>query len=101
MVENSNRWIADSLASTLASRKLRQDQWPQILAEVMSALNIQPSKATNHIPFYLFFGRPPPQALSTTLPPLSPVQQEAATQALTAAHEDVREIQRLRKSTID
>lgn len=85
-LENANRWIADSLSATLTELKLKGSAWTSALANTMHGLNSAPAAATGQVPFYVFFGRPPPP-----LHPLRPIQltqgQQLQAQAL---HEKTR-----------
>ena len=52
LVENSNRWLADAMATTLAQRGWAQAEWPRALAGAAAALNQLPGAATKETPFY-------------------------------------------------
>ena len=96
MVENSNRWIADAMATTLKARGLGETQWPAVLTDTMLALNSQPSKATGFVPFYVFFGRPVAPLLPLSQPLSTPALRAQAEQATARTQQVVKEVHRAR-----
>jgi transposase InsO family protein len=81
LVENTNRWLADSMSSTLVHRNMSLTAWPQVLHTATTALNMAPATTTGKPPFNLFFGR-----LATAVLPLQPLQLQAP-QVLHAAEQ--------------
>lgn len=90
LVENSNRWIADGLATTLEALRMKGKEWPKLLANTMLGLNSAPASATGLVPFFIFHHRPPP-SLSPLQPVLpTPAQAAQATEFTNKATEHVR-----------
>ena len=55
--ERNIRSVKDMLRSALLHRSLNQSKWSTILPELIFALNTSVSKAINHVPFDIVFGR--------------------------------------------